>query len=327
MKKRIAVMLLVVVLGVAGYYGYNRYIGEKQPAGLQATGTIEATQVELRAKVAGTLQKLALAPGEPVKGGQLVAEITRNDLIAQKERDALAVIKARAQLDDLTSGAREQEIKDAEIAVDTARLNNEKAASDYDRASKLYNEKIISDSEMERAETTFKQSANQLESARSKLSLLLSGSRPAQIEAARVELDRSSAVLKASEAMLEDARITCPIDGTVLTKNFENGEVVQAGASVATIANLNDMWIKVYIPTDDLPKIKLGQQVYFTVSGSTEEHPGFIAEIASQGEYTPKAIQTKKERTNIVYAVKIKVDNQNNLLKPGMPADVFFDQR
>lgn len=327
MKKRIAVMLLVAVLGVAGYYGYDRYIGEKQSAGLQATGTIEATQVELRAKVAGTLQKLALAPGEPVKGGQLVAEITRNDLIAQKERDALTVIKARAQLADLASGAREQEIKDAEIAVDTARLNNEKAASDYDRASKLYQEKIISTSEMERAEITFKQSENQLESARTKLSLLLSGNRPDQIEAARVELERSSAVLKASEALLEDARIICPIDGTVLTRNFENGEVVQAGASVATVANLNDMWIKVYIPTDDLPKIKLGQQVTFTVSGSSGEHPGFIEEIASQGEYTPKVIQTKKERTNIVYAVKIKVDNQNNLLKPGMPADVIFDQR
>ncbi|NLI14378.1 MAG: HlyD family efflux transporter periplasmic adaptor subunit [Peptococcaceae bacterium] len=327
MKKRIAVILLLAALGVAGYFGYNRYIGEKQTAGLQATGTIEATQVELRAKVAGTLQKLTLAPGDQVKGGQLVAEITRNDLLAQKERDSLAVVKAQAQLDDLTSGARVQEIKDAQIAVDTARLNNEKAAKDYDRAVKLYKEKIIADSEMEKAEITFKQSQNSLESAQTKLSLLLSGSRPDQIEAARVELERSSAVLKASEALLEDVKIICPIDGTVLTKNFENGEVVQAGASVATIANLNDMWIKVYIPTDDLPKIKLGQQVYFTVSGSSEEHRGTIEEIASKGEYTPKTIQTKKERTNIVYAVKIKVDNENNLLKPGMPADVVFDQR
>ncbi|TEB09634.1 HlyD family secretion protein [Pelotomaculum propionicicum] len=327
MKKRNAVILLLAALGVAGYFGCNRYIGEKQTAGLQATGTIEATQVELRAKVAGTLQKLTLAPGDQVKGGQLVAEITRNDLLAQKERDSLAVVKAQAQLDDLTSGARVQEIKDAQIAVDTARLNNEKAAKDYDRAVKLYKEKIIADSEMEKAEITFKQSQNSLESAQTKLSLLLSGSRPDQIEAARVELERSSAVLKASEALLEDVKIICPIDGTVLTKNFENGEVVQAGASVATIANLNDMWIKVYIPTDDLPKIKLGQQVYFTVSGSSEEHRGTIEEIASKGEYTPKTIQTKKERTNIVYAVKIKVDNENNLLKPGMPADVVFDQR
>ena len=79
------------------------------------------------------------------------------------------------------------------------------------------------------------------------------------------------------------------------------------------------------IPTDDLPKIKLGQQVKFTVSGSAGEYTGVIAEIASQGEYTPKTIQTKKERANIVYAVKIKVNNENNILKPGMPAEVVLD--
>lgn len=316
---------MVAVLGSTGYFGYNKYIKEKQPGGLQATGTIEATQVELRAKVAGTLQKLTIAAGDPVKKDQLVAEIIRNDLIAQKERDALAVIKAQAQLADLTSGAREQEIKDAEIAVSTAEINLDKASKDFERSSALFKANVIPNSEMERAETTLKQAQNQLDSAKNKLSLLLAGSRPDQIEAARVELERNNAVLKASEALLEDTKIICPIDGTVLTKNFENGEVIQASSSVATIANLNDMWIKVYIPTDDLPKIKLGQKVTFTVSGSSEERHGFIEEIASKGEYTPKTIQTKKERTNIVYAVKIKVSNENNVLKPGMPADVIFN--
>lgn len=325
MKKKIAGLLLVLVLCSLGYLGYDRYIKEKQSEGLQATGTIEATQVELRAKVAGTLQGLTISAGDPVVKNQLVAEIVRNDLVAQKERDALSVAKAQAQLNDLTSGAREQEIKEAQIAVDTAQVNYDKAAKDYDRASLLYKEKVISDSEMERTETAFKQSQNALESAKIRLSLLLEGSRPEQIEAARAELERNIAVLKASEALFGDTKITCPINGTVLTRNFEDGEVIQAGASVATIANLNDMWIKVYIPTDDLPKIKLGQQVKFTVSGSTEEHQGFIEEIASKGEYTPKVIQTKKERTNIVYAVKIKFNNENNVLKPGMPADVVLD--
>lgn len=325
MKKRIAGLLLVAALCFLGYLGYDRYIGEKQSDGLQATGTIEATQVELRAKVAGTLRGLTVSAGDTVVKDQQVAEIVRNDLVAQKERDALSVAKAQAQLNDLTSGAREQEIKEAQIAVDTAGINYDKAAKDYERASLLYAEKVISDSEMERAETAYKQSQNALESAKIRLSLLLEGSRPEQIEAARAELERNIAVLKASEALFEDTRITCPINGTVLTRNFEDGEVVQAGASVATVANLNDMWIKVYIPTDDLPKIRLGQQVKFTVSGSSDEHQGVIEEIASQGEYTPKTIQTKKERTNIVYAVKIKVNNENNVLKPGMPADVVLD--
>lgn len=325
MKKRIAGLLLVVVLCSLGYLGYDRYIGDKQSDRLEATGTIEATQVELRAKMAGTLRGLTVSAGDAVTKDQLVAEIVRNDLAAQRERDALSVAKAQALLDDLTSGAREQEIREAQIAVDTARLNYDKAAKDYDRASLLYKENVIPDSEMERAETAFKQSQNALESAKIRLDLLLDGSRPEQVEAARVELERNIAVLKASEAFIEDTKINCPINGTVLTRNFEDGEVVQAGASVATVANLNDMWIKVYIPTDDLPKIKLGQQVKFTVSGSAEEHTGVIEEIASQGEYTPKTVQTKKERTNIVYAVKIRFNNDNNVLKPGMPADVVLD--
>lgn len=325
MKKRIAGLLLVTVLCYLGYLGYDRYIREKQSDTLQATGTIEATQVELRAKVAGTLRGLAISAGDPVAKDRLVAEIIRNDLVAQKERDSLSVAKAQAQLNDLTSGAREQEIMEAQIAVDTAQLNYDKAAKDYDRAAALHKEKVISDSDMEGAETAFKQSQYALESAKIRLSLLVAGSRPEQIEAARAELERNNAVLKASESLFEDTKITSPIDGTVLTKNFEDGEVVQAGASVATIANLNDMWIKVYIPTDDLPRIKLGQQVEFTVSGSAEKHPGVIVEIASQGEYTPKTIQTKKERTNIVYAVKIQIRNENNVLKPGMPADVVLD--
>jgi HlyD family secretion protein len=325
MIKRIAGVILVAVISYLCYLGYNSYIKEKQPAGLQAAGTIEATQVDLRSKVTGTLQGLTIAPGNPVKENQLVANIIRNDLAAQKERDALAVAKAQAQLDDLTSGAREQEIREAEIAVDRARINYEQAAKDYDRASVLFKQNAISETDMEKTELAFKQSQNSLESAMVRLNLFQAGSRTDQIEAARIELERSVAVLKAAEAFTEDTKIICPIEGTVLTRNFENGEVIQAGASVATIANLNDMWIKVYIPTDDLPKIVLGQQVKFTVSGSDEVYSGNIEEIASSGEYTPKVIQTKKERTNIVYAVKIKISNENYVLKPGMPADVVLD--
>ncbi len=327
MKKRIAALFLIIALGALIYLGYTRYAGENRPDTLQATGTIEATQVELRAKVPGALYGLMLSAGDSVARNQLVAEIVRNDLVAQKERDALSVARAQAQLDDLTAGAREQEIKEAQLAVSTAQLSYDRAARDFDRAAALYSEKAISDADLEGVETACKQSQNALESAKIRLSLLVAGSRPEQIEAARAELERNIAVLKASAALLEDTKITSPIDGTVLSKNYADGEVIQAGASVATVANLSDMWIKVYIPTDDLPKIKLGQQVEFTVGGSAEALPGVIQEIASRGEYTPKTIQTKKERANIVYAVKIKISNENNVLKPGMPADVVFDQR
>lgn len=324
MKKKGLAVLLVVLLAAGSWWGYNWYVRENQPSGLQATGTIEATQVQLRAKLPGSLQDFSLAAGDKVKKGQIIAVVDRKDLAAQKERDALGVIKAKAQLDDLTSGARSQEIKAAQIAVDTAQTNLDRAQKDYDRAKELFQNQVVSASDMEKSETALKQAGNQLDSARTQLSLLSSGSRPDQIAAAKAAVDQSAAVLKSTESMLEDTKIFCPLDGTVLTKNVEPGEYIQAGASVATVADLSDMWIKVYIPTDDLPKIKLGQQVTFTVSGDAAEYSGSIGEIASQGEFTPKIIQTKKERTNIVYAVKIKVNNENGILKPGMPADVTF---
>lgn len=277
--------------------------------------------------MAGTLQSISIDSGDTVKKNQLVASVQRNDLIAQRERDALGVAKAEASLADLTSGAREQEIKDAEIGVSTALTNYEKAETDFARISELYAQEAVSQADYEKTEVAYKQQKNLLDSAESKLSLLKSGNRPEQIRAARAELERSRAVLKASQALLEDTKIISPIDGTVLSKNIDAGEFVQAGAPVATLVDLNDMWIKVYISTDDLPGVKLGQQVTFTVNGSTREFKGVIEEIANQGEFTPKTIQTKKERTNIVFAVKIRIDDQNGTLKPGMPADVVLSRR
>lgn len=321
MKRKIPIIILVLLLGAGGYWGY-RWYNQAPQVGLPATGTIEATQVQLTAKLPGTLQNFTIKEGDPVKKGQLVGILLRNDLVAQRERDALGVIKAQAQLDDLLSGARQQELRDAKIAVSMAETDYEKSSKDYNRAVTLYQGKVISDADMEKTETVHKQAGNQLESARTKLSLLQSGSRPNQVEVARAGLEQSSAVLKASEAMLEDTKIICPIDGIILSINFEQGEYIQAGSAVATAADLNDMWIRVYIPTDDLPQVRLGQPVIFTVSGSNVEYHGTVEEIANKGEFTPKAIQTKKERTNVVYAVKIRVDNEGGVLKPGMPADV-----
>lgn len=324
MNRRIIGILLIGLLAGASYWGYTRYRAPEEDK-LTATGTIEATKVELSAKVSGTLEKLTIDSGNEVKKGQLVGLIVRNDLVAQKERDALGVLKAQAQLEDLSSGARAQEIKEAAANVNIAQANYEKAASDFERYRELFQEEALSEAEYEKMATDLEVKQNQLDSAQAKLSLLEEGNRPQAVKAAEAELERSGAVLKASEAMLEDTKIFSPINGTVLNKNREPGEFLQMGDSVATVADLGDMWIRVYIATDDLPKIKLGQKVSFTVSGSEIKHQGIIDEIASQGEFTPKSIQTKQERANIVYRVKIRIDDAGGTLKPGMPADVVFD--
>ncbi|MFA7468536.1 MAG: HlyD family efflux transporter periplasmic adaptor subunit [Desulfotomaculaceae bacterium] len=322
-KKRIALVLVIALLTAGGYWGYHYYLSRESSV-IGATGTIETTTVDLSAKIQGAIKTVAVDAGDTVSRGQLVAELSRNELVAQRERDALTVLKAEAALADLQSGVRGQEIEEAELALDTAKVHYEQAATDFKRLESLYEAEAIPQSEYENAANRQKLTENQLESARVRLSLLESGSRPQQVNAARVEVERSKAILKATEAVLEDLKIITPIDGKVLSRNYEVGEYVNPGAPVVTIADLDDMWIKVYIPTDDLPHIKLGQQVTFTVSGGDQVFSGLIEEIASKGEFTPKTIQTKQERANVVFGVKIRVKDTGGVLKPGMPADVVF---
>lgn len=324
MQKKIGILVVVLVTAALAYWGYQSF-SNNNPDVLEASGTIEATKVELRAKVAGTVDNFTIQSGQGVVKDQLMAQIVRNDLVAQRERDELATLKAEAQLADLTSGARQQEIDEVAAAVNLAQAEYEKVSADYRRAEQLFQQQALAEAEYRHVEAQLKMADSRLAAAKAKLATVQSGSRENLINAARIELERNKAILKATEAQLADTKVHSPINGTVLTTNVEAGEFVPLGSSLATVVNLDDMWIKVYVPTDQLTKIKLGQQVHFTVSGSADQYPGSIVEIASQGEFTPKTIQTKQERTNIVYAVKIKIADQGGMLKPGMPADVLFN--
>lgn len=323
-QKAVPAVLLVLALSVAGYWIYSN--NHKTDPFIRASGTIEATTVDINARMQGIIKNLALEEGGTVAKDQLVAELSRNDLAAQRERDAMGVVSAQDKLSDLQSGAREQEIEEAEANVNIARVTYDKASQDYSRSQKLFKEGAIAKEELDQASVNQELKKNQYNAAVARLNLLKAGNRPAQVANAATEVEKSQAVLKSTEAMLDDLKIYSPLSGTVLSRNYEEGEYVTMGALLATVADLNRLWIKVYIPTDDLPAIKLGEQVHFTVSGDKTQYTGVIKNIASKGEFTPKTIQTQKERTNVVFAVKIAIANGNGRLKPGMPADVVFER-
>lgn len=324
-KKILApIVLALALLSMAGYWLWHTYGGAT--TAIQATGTIEATTVELNAKVAGTIKTFQVKAGDRIKLGQVVAELTRNDLVAQGERDRLSVLKAESTLNDLKSGARSQERNEAVANVNIARENYVRANDDYIRYESLLKAGAISQVDFEKARTAMEIARNQLQAVEARLSLIEEGSRPEIIRSAEAEVERSKAILKATEALLEDLQVISPLDGEVITKNYQEGEYVQMGASLATAVKSNDLWIKVYIPTDDLPHIRVGQRASFSVSGLSRTFEGIVEEIAAKGEFTPKTIQTKKERTNVVFGVKIRVSSEDGVLKPGMPADVTFER-
>lgn len=323
MKKAARPVLILLVLLTASYYLYQYYAGARDTS-LTASGTIEATTIELNARSNGTIYRLPIEEGQTIKAGQLIAELSREDLLAQKEKAANTLRSAEAHLKDLSSGARSQEIAAARIGVEAAQDALSQAELDLDRAAKLKESGGIAAEAWEKAKLARDNAARALDVAKNNLSLLQEGTRTQTIAAAAADVETARAALKAAESSVSDLQVYAPQAGTIISKNFEPGEYVPAAATLATMADLTDLWIKIYIPTDDLPRVKLGQKITLTVSGSNNKFRGTVIHIAAKGEYTPKMIQTEKERTNVVFAVKIKVGNHNGELKPGMPADVVF---
>ncbi len=321
--KRALILVVVLGVGIGFYYAYQTYFSQRTQD-IQASGTIEATTVDLNSPVAGVVKSIAAQEGDELQEGQIAAEISRSDLLAQRERDAMALMKAEAQLADLRSGFREQEIAEAQANLAVAEATARKSADDLQSREALFAEGGISREELTRYQLIAEVDQNKLKAAEAKLSMLKSGNRPEVIIAAEAEVERSRAVLKATEAVIADLKIKSPLTGTVIQKNYEPGEYILPGASVLTVADLKNLWIKVFIPTDDLPAVKLNQKVKFTVSGVSRTFTGTVSEIASKGEFTPRTIQTKKERTNVVFGVKIRINDGDGVLKPGMPADVTF---
>ena len=260
---------------------------------------------------------------------------------------------AQAKLDELLNGSRQQDIQQAVAGVNDATAQLEYARSDWDRAQTLFKNDDISKQQFDQARTKFESAQAVLRQAQEKESLVKEGPRKEDIAGARADVARAQAALKTaqanrlevqrkeeelqqrkseierteaqagiSEKQLSDTEIHTPIDGVVLVKSAEPGEVLAAGTTVVTIGDLEHPWLRAYINETDLGRVKLGQKVKLTTdSFPNKAYWGRVSYIASQAEFTPKQIQTKEERVKLVYRIKIEVDNKEHELKDNMPVD------
>ena len=317
----VIVAALATVLGAAGYKLYGRT--EK---GITATGTIEVTKTDITAKVGGYLVELKIKEGDPVQRGQMVVKIDRPDLQAQLLRDEAALARAKAQLRDVEQGARSQELQEAAANLAAASAQATRAKADFERYSRLFREGAIAAQQLDNSRSAHEVAANSLLAAQSRYSLLQSGNREETIEAQRLEVARSEAVLAGSRSQLADTNVVSPLSGRVLSKNYEQGEYVNAGVSIATIGDMKDCWVKVFVSTAQMGQIRLGQAVKVKIDAYPDRaFRGEIREISQNAEYTPRQSITQRERANMVFAVKVKIDNPDEIMKPGLPADVVIE--
>jgi len=261
--------------------------------------------------------------------------------------------QAQAKLDELNAGSRPQEVQEAQSAVADAKAWNDQAKSDWERAQTLFSREDISRSQYDQARAKLDSTAAQLRQAQDRLGLVTEGPRKEEIAGARAQVARSQGAVQTAEAnridlrrkreelaarkaeidrtraqvgmtqtQIADSTIVAPIDGVVLVKSAEAGEVIAAGTTIVSLGDLAHPWLRAYINETDLGRIKLGGKVQLsTDSYKGKTYEGRISFISSEAEFTPKQIQTKEERVKLVYRIKIDVDNAHQELKNNMPVD------
>ncbi len=388
MKKRIIpIVIVLAAAGAAAMYAF-RGTGGKPDNRLMLSGNIELTEVNVAFKTAGRLIERTVDEGDAVKKGQEIARLDRDQLTAQREREAAGLASSAAQLAEavtavewekanmaadieqrqadlasnqarhaeLKNGARPQERLQARAAVESAQSAYDRAQRDWERGQVLYKDDDISTAQYDQYRNAFDAADAALKNAKEAQGLVLAGPRAEQIDAAsgqvshaqgalnmaqantielkrrqqdvvmhRAQIAQSRASLALIDSQLSDTVASSPVDGVVLMKAADVGEVLAPGTTVVTVGDIDHPWLRGYVNETDLGKVKLGSKARVT----TDSYPGKVYDgrvtfISSEAEFTPKQIQTAQERVKLVYRIKIEVENPRHELKSNMPADAMI---
>ena len=326
MKKKVMISVLLLALAAVALFRFRHDGDGESASALRLSGNIELTEVQVSFRTAGRVLERPVDEGALVKRGEVVARLEDTELVqALKSAEADAAAQA-ATLAELEAGSRSEEVAQGEALLARAEAEAARVEADYKRSSALFGKEVIPRRDLETARALRDQARANVRERKEALALLRKGPRRERIAAARANYEGAVARVASARERLGYATLVAPISGVVLTKSVEPGEQVAAGTPVVTLGDLGDCWLKAYIPETDLGRVKLGQQARVTTDG----HPGKVFQgrvsfISSQAEFTPKSVQTQKERVKLVYRVKIALSNPAQELKPGMPADAVIE--
>lgn len=327
MKKKIVPVILLVaaVAGVSAYYVIIKSSNHPDTT-LKISGNIEAHESVVGFKVQGRLMELPIEEGQWVKAGDLIAKLDQSDYQQQVDIDKATVNSREAELKLSLSGSRIQEKKSADQSVIDARAALELTKADFQRYQTLYEKDEVSAQIRDTYASNLKRAQAAYERARQNYNMVMEGARKEQIAINHANVNTAQQALELSRIRLGYTSLRAPTSGVALVRQAEVGEVMAPGAPVVTIADLDHLWLRGYINETDLAKVKLGQSATVKCDSYPGKlYKGRVSFISSQAEFTPKSIETYKERVTLVYRIKIDLDNPDHELKPGMPADASIE--
>ena len=293
---------------------------------IESTGTIEATEVDIRAEATGTIVALNFDEGDWVKRGDILGNIDREKPDIELARAKAGLAEADARLTLLIKGLRDKEVERAYESFLEAEVLLKDSNREYTRIQKLFDQGVVDLGTRDKTEAAYEAAQKRYEIARMNYEIAVEGSRTEEIQAGKALKEAAEAQVKLIEKQIEDASAVIPLDGVISERYVEFGEFVSIGSLLATVIDLKHVWVMAYLSEKNLGRVKLGQQGKIIIdSFPQKEFIGKVTYISPEAEFTPKNIQTREERVKLVYGIKIDADNPDGELKVGMPADAIIE--
>jgi HlyD family secretion protein len=293
-------------------------------ATVRLNGRIEAPTVDLAPKVSGRVVEVKVREGDRVKAGDLLVLLDLGETAISVERDRDSLGSAEARLEDLNAGSRTQEVASAEADLADKRAAVEFARKEVARQESLMAKKVGIPRDLDRARTELLRAQAIQRASEERLALSREGSRRFQKEQARADVRRAQTVVKQSESVAREAGIRAPADGVILHRMAEAGLLLGPGQPALTMAFAGRLYVRAFIPETKLGRVKQGMPAQVSVDSFPGKlFPAHVTEISPDAEFTPKPVETREERVNLVYAAKVDLDaGWAEPLVPGQPAEV-----
>jgi HlyD family secretion protein len=324
---RVVLIGCVAVAAAGGTYAWYQATHQgDDDTQLVLQGNIDVRQVNLAFKVDGRIASLEVDEGDTVTAGQVVATLDKkyfeDDLrLARARRDNAAATLAR-----LEHGSRPEEIGSARAQVAELRASVTRAQQDFDRAERLVGQGAVSRETFDQTKSALLEAEARLKAAEESERMTVIGPRMEDIDAGKAELAAEEAAVVQSERRLADSELVAPSDGVILTRAREKGAIVAAGETIFTLTLSSPVWVRTYVNERDLGRISPGMPgTVHTDSAPDKNYDGRIGFISPTAEFTPKTVETRELRTNLVYRLRVLVDNPDGGLRQGMPVTVVLD--
>ncbi len=288
-------------------------------------GNIDLRTVSLGHRVSGKIKNIYFDEGQFVKKDDLIVELD-DDIYNEALKEIQAQIKVQeSNILKLKKGYRIEEIQKAKASYEKSLVELKKSKKDYERFKKLYNSQSISKQIFEDYKFAYEVSKAQVAYTKSALDELENGYQTEDIMMAEGKLESLKAQESLAKINIKDTKLYAPNDGIVLTRAYEIGAIVNKGTPIIDLAITNEYWVRSYIDEKYLGLIKPDSTAIVTTDSTDKKYKAKVSFISAQAEFTPKSVQTEELRTQLVYRIRLILQNPDDNIRQGMPVTIEFE--